>query len=58
MAHTIEQQFFDELKAELFVDEENKLLNQLFEQYLLTQYRDDITAPAFANFLKEYSIFL
>ena len=58
MANTIEQQLFDELTSELPVDDENKYSNKLFIEYLLTKHRDEFTSPEFAQYIKDYSIFL
>ena len=58
MANTIEQQLFDELTSELPVDDENKYSNKLFIEYLLTKYREEISSPEFAQYIKYYSIFL
>jgi|GEM_PF-2723476 len=58
MANTIEQQFFDELMSDMFIDETDALHNELFEQYLLTKHREEISSPEFAQYVNEYSTFL
>jgi len=45
--------FLDDLRYDYFIDEDGRLRNELFEEYLIQKYKEELDTKDFSQYLED-----